>query len=207
MKVDCSNCHSINFMLVPFERWPPISCYNCGADLLITTHWRSRFESAHLRKPFAEDRKPDYSFPSRPSRIIDIFPLPTHRIGTSIYTHPSKIRDSSCSIVPIFSTSRASHRYETPMPTHDSVSSFRRGKTDMHSDSIARASRLMVDDVASSPIYPRSHTFTEPVLTRLSTSSKPRFCSYKNLCREYKWSLNWPTEYFNSLDPLPTVSP
>jgi len=183
-----------------YRIWSSLFCYNCGADLLIKLYRTARHKSAYSRKPLSDDGRLDYSFPSPPPRIRDLVSRlpPTRTMDTSKYARPFPTRDTSYPADSEFHTTRIFRAYEKPTFEHDRRADIRREKTDIHFDSFPHRPRLTVGDLSPPLIYSRDGISLKPKLIPKSTSIRPRFCLYQNLCREYIWSLNWPRDYFNS---------
>ncbi len=70
-------------------------------------------------------------------------------------------------------------------PRRDDTLVLRREKKDIHSNSVSHRLKSTIDS--------KPKLIREP-----SPSGKAKFCPYRDLCREYVWSLNWPREYFDS---------
>ncbi|CAF1324809.1 unnamed protein product [Rotaria sordida] len=118
-------------------------------------------------------------------------------MDVSMYSRPLEMWDSSYPVDSGTYTPRISRRYKKSTDSRDYIPDFRRETTDMPIASFFSRSRLREEGISSLSTDRRDATFPESKLTRERTSSKPRFCSYQKLCREYVCSLNWPREYFN----------
>ncbi|CAF0879822.1 unnamed protein product [Rotaria sp. Silwood1] len=118
-------------------------------------------------------------------------------MDSSMDARPLEMWDRSYPVDSIIGTSRVSRRYKKPTDAPDHMLDFRRETTDIPIARFASRPRLRERRISPPSTYRHDATFSASKLIRERTSSKPRFCSYHKLCREYVWSLNWPQEYFN----------